>query len=1317
MQISLSEVMQHPFSLEATTPIQDAIDAMNQSQSSYILVMAQQQIVGIFTERDVVKVTATGSAFATALLSDLMTQQVITLNQSKLGDAHAVLHLMQHHHIRHLPIVDDQGQPVGLLTYKDIRSTLKPTDLLKLRQVCEIMTSTVFSAEPLTALIDITRLMADHQISCVVIVEKHIAPEPDLASGSDSPNLRPIGMITERDIVHFQSLKLDFDQVQAQTVMSTPLVTIQPHDSLWLAHQQMQQQMIRRLVVTNDVGNLVGILTQTDLLQILDPIALYNMIETLQQVVDDRTAELEQEVVERQRLIQALAVSEARYRNILNNIPDPVSCFQVDTTITFVNQAYCQYFGKSEQELLGQSFLTLIPEADRATQLQQIAKLSTSKSIAILEHQVIAADGSLHWQQWTNQAICDSSGHITEFQSIGRDITEQKRVETLQQQHLDQLTIWRNRYEAAGQSSGQILYEWNTSTNQITWGANTDLILGYLESEMPGDLKGFLKIIHPEDHPMLLNDVKWCNTSKIAPSIEYRIRCKNGDYRWVEDKGQFFPDDQGNLVCIVGFVSDISATKLIETERQQVEAALRAQEERWQLAIRGNNDGIWDHDLITNQLTLSPRCHEILSYSDHELTDFDQWIGIVHPNDRDLLIKAFQAHINRETQHYTSEYRMRCKDGTYKWLLARGQALWNEQGIPIRAVGSLTDITEAKRDEVIRRQAEAALRESEERFQAFMNHTPVLAWIDNADGQIVYANSAYFRLFQRSPDQVLGKNIFDLHRVKSAQFYQESTHKVLETQQMLEATETVMLPDGTTVDLLAYKFPIASPTGQRLVGGVAFDITERNRIEVERQQAELDLQQAKEAAEAANRAKSEFLSNMSHELRTPLNIILGFTQLLHLDQSLQAEQQEQIDIILQSGDHLLRLINSVLEMSKIDAGRMTLDETNFDLHQLLHSLEDMLLKTAVSKGLQLRFDCDASVPQFVQTDEGKLRQVLINLLSNAIKFTQIGEVRLRVEGQRETNLLYFEIEDTGPGIADSELDNLFEVFVQTEAGRRSQQGTGLGLAISRRFVQLMGGDITVSSRQDEGAIFCFSIRARSVAIQPANFPKTRHAITLAPQQPTYRILVVEDQITNRKLVVRLLTRVGFEVQEAVNGQAAIEQWQSWHPDLILMDMQMPEMNGYEATQLIRSLPNGESAVIIALTASAFEEQRLQMLSAGCNDCIYKPFKVDNLLTTIGKYLDVNYCNTSLPDHPEFNQSTPQSIPQPIITPTSQINLAVMPEFWRVRLYQAATQLNVKECTQLIEQIPPTHSDLLPSLTELVKNLRFDVLIELIEKTQ
>ncbi|SKB12189.1 putative Histidine kinase [Planktothrix sp. PCC 11201] len=466
---------------------------------------------------------------------------------------------------------------------------------------------------------------------------------------------------------------------------------------------------------------------------------------------------------------------------------------------------------------------------------------------------------------------------------------------------------------------------------------------------------------------------------------------------------------------------------------------------------------------------------------------------------------------------------------------------------------------------------------------------------------------------------------------------------------------------------------------------------------------------AKEKAEVANQAKSTFIANMSHELRSPLNAVIGFSQLMLRSNNLPSEQYENIGIIYRSGEYLLTLINNILDLSKIEAGKETLNPKDFDLYRLLNDLEDMLHLRATNAGLNLLFQRHKNVPCYICTDEVKLRQVIINLLSNAIKFTSEGQIILSIfRGDQETIdifNLHFRIQDTGVGIAAAELPQLFDAFTQAQAGKEIQEGTGLGLAISRKFIQLMGGDISVESELGKGTTFQFYIQVRMSQETVNKSTENPHQVlALAPGQPTYKILTVDDKPINRQLLIKLLIPLGFEVKEASNGREAIAIWEEWEPHLIWMDMRMPVMDGYEATKYIKSTTKGNATAVIALTASVLEEEKAIILSAGCDDFLRKPFVEHTIFEALAKHLGVDYIYAE-------TQPVLHIIPkQKLISE----NLKIMSSEWIVQLYKAALEANPTRVLELIEEIPSAEIDLIQFLTKVVRKFQFEQIIELTE---
>ncbi len=502
-----------------------------------------------------------------------------------------------------------------------------------------------------------------------------------------------------------------------------------------------------------------------------------------------------------------------------------------------------------------------------------------------------------------------------------------------------------------------------------------------------------------------------------------------------------------------------------------------------------------------------------------------------------------------------------------------------------------------------------------------------------------------------------------------------------------DGKETVVSYNGTTFHDRDRKL--------RGVFAAARDVTERKRYEQSLQQA--------------NRAKSVFLANMSHEIRTPMNAILGFSQLMLRDQDLTPRQSQYLGTINRSGEHLLALINDILEMSKIEAGRTTTNPSTFDLPALLKDLEMMFRVRTNEKKLTFSVEMIGDVPQYIVTDINKLRQVFINLLGNAVKFTDQGGVGLRVFADRagaKGPSLRIEIEDTGPGISPDELDKLFRHFEQTKSGQQTGTGTGLGLAISREFARLMGGDITVSSQVGKGSIFVVHLpltEGEAQAVQAKVQPQ--QVMTLQPGQPECRVLVADDVEDNRQLLAQLLTPVGFQVRLVTNGAEAVDMFEQWRPHLVLMDFRMPVMDGHEAIRRIRAAPGGKEPKIIAVTASAMDENRQELMEIGADDFIGKPFREAELFHKIHAHVGVEYVYA--------DDSAPQA-PQTAVELTPQSLAGCSPELI-TSLREAVITADLDQLLATIQEVEACDPRVAHALRRLAEGFEYEKLLDLLSE--
>ncbi|MEH2139052.1 PAS domain S-box protein [Nostoc sp.] len=1105
------------------------------------------------------------------------------------------------------------------------------------------------------------------------------------------------------------------------------------------------------------------------------------------------------DATKRKRTEEALQESELKFRNIVENANDLIFVLNPDGIFTYHSPNVTSILGYSLAEVEGHSLVEFVEPEDLAISLSALQ--TTGEKLTGIEMRLRHKDGNWRWFSFNTSTINTSNGGLA-ISGVGRDITERKQAEeALRRSEMKYRNIFENSQVGilrTRQTDGLIVDANQRGAGILGFPAAGDLIDKYFTTEL---------YVNPDDRTRMLAELDAYGEVR---NFEVALRRFDGLVVWLLLSIRFNAEES----CLDSVFTDIS-------DRKQQEQALRSivegtasktGDEFFNSCVR------YLADVLQVSYALVTEC---VDKEKTKVRTLAFWCGDAIGDNLEYELQGTPCEHTFKSSlcYYAQELQAAFPDD----IILQNMNAESFLGVPLNnssgeIVGHLAviDVKPMKNDparelivkifaaragaELERKQAEVAIgrRVQAESLLSCISRQFVDQDLDTAINFTLQAIAQFIEaehscIFKCSDDQ----SRFDLiHEwcdegfpplidvatgspVESfPYFYKPILHgnhlqvpcvsnlppdlaerKLFERMSFQSLIAVPMLHSGTVVGFVGAAVTHFCKTWNqeditflKLVGEII-------AIGRARYQAEEALRIAKEAAETANRAKSAFLANMSHELRTPLNAILGFSQLMERDTTLKPNQRESLVTINRSGEHLLNLINDVLEMSKIEAGQIIFNPEDFDLYFLLQTLQEMFQVRTQAKQLFLSFEIAPNLPRYIHTDEGKLRQVLINLLGNAVKFTQTGAVTLRVregrgadgelltqhsarakhpatantqrevraEASSDPNLgnsalatsqsLIFEVEDTGRGIATEEMDNLFQPFVQTTSGIQTKEGTGLGLTISRQFVRLLGGDIDFTSTLGQGTTFSFDIQVNlAAALKVVPKLSKGRVIKLAADQLPCRILVVDDRKENRDLIVQLLGGVGFEMETATNGQEAIAFWQTWQPHLILMDMRMPVINGYDATKEIRARERSINAnphtVIIALTASAFEEQQASILAAGCDDLVRKPFREQVIFEKIAEYLQVDYIYAQENSEAEIDNNS-ENIQSSILDLHSC--LMVMPTEWLVELNQAAFEIDAERIFQLIKQIPPTHSVWAEKLANLVRCFCFDEILDLTEK--
>jgi two-component system sensor histidine kinase/response regulator len=706
------------------------------------------------------------------------------------------------------------------------------------------------------------------------------------------------------------------------------------------------------------------------------------------------------------------------------------------------------------------------------------------------------------------------------------------------------------------------------------------------------------EIIHSEDRTIAWDRFRDRMAGKTVNSRnEYRLVRKDGTVRWIEMFSASI-EYRGKPALQAAFI-DV-------TERKQAEEAVRVSEERLRQIAENVGEGFFLSDASDNSVIyVSPAYEKIWGRPVEKVyADPRAWLEAVHPEDRERVNAYIEKHGGGKMQ-FSQEYRIQWPDGSIRWVRDRVYPVRNESGEIHRIVGVTDDITE-------RKQAEDALKEANALLNTLVQAIPDVVYVKDNQGRNLLVNRAYEELVNLSQGEMIGKLDEQILPARLAAQCHQSDDDVINRRQPVRCEELSVDQEGNEVFFETIKAPLLDDRGNMLgLVGVSRDITERKR-------AEGMLTKAKEQAEEANRLKSQFLANMSHEIRTPMNAIIGMTDIV-LDTDLTDEQRDYLTTVKHSARSLLELLNDILDLSKIEADKIELETVDFDLRVTVEGVADTLARKASEKGLELACMIHHQVPSRLRGDPGRLRQILMNLAGNAVKFTDQGEVVISVEVEQETDQrarLLISVADTGMGISQEKQERIFESFTQADGSTtRRYGGTGLGLSICKRLVELMGGQVGVQSQPGKGSRFWFKIALEKQQGADDDLQ------VIPPDIRGMRMLVVDDNQTNRTILAKMLESFGCSPEVVESGKEALQTLKRAARgeklfDLVLLDMQMPGMDGVETLEAIKADPDIRDMVVIMLTSMGVRGDAARLEALGCAGYLIKPVKQSQLFDTI-----------------------------------------------------------------------------------------------------
>lgn len=922
--------------------------------------------------------------------------------------------------------------------------------------------------------------------------------------------------------------------------------------------------------------------------------------ETYQSREDDDLIDilhyLKFQIAKRAEAENELIATANRLSSLIQNIQAGILVESESRKVILTNNQFCNIFmpGISFTDLIGADCSNAAEQSkhlatDPETFVQRIQTIVQDKKLVINE-EISFADGRFFERDYIPVYINNEyKGHLWKY----RDITINKKIR-------DDIAESEKKHRLILNAALDAIVHIDIQGIIRFWNPQAETIFGWKAEEVTG--KDMAAIIIPENY----REAHRQGMTHFLQTGTGPVLNKPLEITAINRQGSVFPVELAIIpirekenIFFCGFIRDISA-------RKKAEEKVKANEELLQFALEGAGDGIWEFNFETRKTYYSEHNKVLAGYDPDETVP--DWLELLHPEDIYIFETLEKDYLDGRIQLHKKEYRIRHKNGHYTWILDRGRIVSrDETGKPLRLVGTHTDITN-------RKQAEQSLLANEEKYRSIIANMNLGLMEVNLDEIILFANNSFCEMSGYNPQELIGKKAAEL-------FVRGANAEIAETKnEKRKAGISDAYEIGVTNKNGEQKWWLVSGAPRyddqdRLVGsiGIHLDITAQKNLE-------LELLDARESAEQSAAAKEIFLANMSHEIRTPMNAIIGMGRQLHRT-SLNDQQQFYLETINKAAEHLLVLINDILDISKIEAGKLNLEYIGFRPDEVINHCIQVMEHKAEEKGLKLLKENIPDKSTVFLGDPYRLTQILLNLLSNAIKFTEEGKVTVSCLMQPVINkrqLIILSVKDTGIGMDAEFLNSIFRKFTQEEQSTaRKYGGTGLGMSISKQLTELMDGQIEVSSQKGEGSTVTLTIPFAVGAEE--DVPQSKGKLTDSSILKDKKILLVEDNEMNRLVATTLLENYGVQIEEVFNGAEAVRELKNNYYDLVLMDVQMPVLNGLDATRIIRQDIN-QFVPIIALTANAIKGEAEKCLKAGMNDYISKPFEEEELINAIARWL-------------------------------------------------------------------------------------------------